>query len=289
MCGAPEGAFKVLGTRLNRSQGRNPAKVRGAAVTIVRCGECGLVFPDPQPIPASLHDHYDMPGEEYWNDNRASPEADPDAVERFSRMRGLYPLSPAPTALDVGVGSGFTAKAMIAAGFDFQGFEPIPQFRQLALKSLGLPEDRIALAGIEDADYPPESFDLINFGAVLEHLYDPDASLAKAIGWLRSGGRIVLEVPSSDWLLARLINRYFRLRGTAYVTNCSPMHSPYHLYEFTAKSFALHGKRRGYRVEELRIEPGIDPTLPAMVNRILSPVMATTDTGMMLHAVLQKL
>jgi SAM-dependent methyltransferase len=288
MCGAAPERFKVLGTRLNRSQGRSPRQARGAAVTIVRCRDCDLIFPDPQPVPGSVHDHYDMPGEDYWGDSRASPEADPAAVARFSALRARFPADRPPAVLDVGVGSGYTAKAMIAAGFELHGFEPIPQFRDLALQALGVPADRIRLGGIEEVDYSPASFDLVNFGAVLEHLYDPGGSLAKAVRWLRPGGRIVLEVPSSNWLIARLINRFFRLKGTAYVTHCSPMHSPFHLYEFGAKSFAANGARLGYRVEELTIEVGVDPTMPAALQRLLRPVMAATDTGMMLHAVLQK-
>jgi SAM-dependent methyltransferase len=289
MCGAAPERFKVLGIRLNRSQGRNPASARGAAVTIVRCRRCDLIFPDPQPVPGSLHDHYDMPGEEYWQDSRAEAVADPAAVKRFTELHSRYPAGAAARALDVGVGSGFTAMAMIAAGFEVHGFEPIPQFRELALKTLGLPADRIRLAGIEQAEYPAESFDLVNFGAVLEHLYDPGGALAKAVGWLRPGGRIVLEVPSANWLIARLINRFFRLKGTAYVTHCSPMHSPFHLYEFSAKSFAENGARLGYRVEDLTIDVGTDPTMPTSLQRLLRPVMAVSGTGMMLHAVLQKL
>lgn len=288
MCGAGAGEFRVLGVRLDRSQGRAPRAVRGAGVTIVRCRRCDLVFPDPQPVPGSVHDHYDMPGEEYWSDSRASPVADPVAIARFGALRARFAQDAKPAALDVGVGSGFTALAMIAAGFELHGFEPIPQFRELALATLGLPEDRIRLAGIEEAEYPAESFDLINFGAVLEHLYDPGGSLAKAMRWLRPGGRVVLEVPSSNWLIARLINRFFRLRGTSYVTHCSPMHSPFHLYEFGAKSFAHNGARLGYAVEKLDIEVGVDPTMPSALQRLLRPVVAATGTGMMLHAVLRK-
>ncbi len=289
MCGAPPTAFKTLGTRLNRSQGRNPRTARGVAVTIVRCQQCDLIFPDPQPVPARLTDHYDMAGKDYWADSRAEAKADPAAVARFAELRSRYPTDHIPSALDIGVGSGFTALAMIAAGFEFHGFEPIAQFRDLALKTLDLPESRIGHYGIEQADYPIESFDLVNFGAVLEHLYDPATALSRAVTWLRPGGRIVLEVPSSNWLIARFINRFFRLRGTAYVTHCSPMHRPFHLYEFGAKSFAANGMRNGYKIENMLIEPGVDPNMPPRMQSLLRPVMAATGTGMMLHAVLQKL
>ena len=82
------------------------------------------------------------------------------------------------------------------------------------------------------------SFDFITFGAVLEHLYDPAFALDRAMKWLKPGGIIQAEVPSADHLMSKLLNFYFKLRGTNYVTHISPMHSPFHLYEFTPRSFA---------------------------------------------------
>ena len=57
-----------------------------------------------------------------------------------------------------------------------------------------------------------ESFDFISFGAVLEHLYDPDFAISRALQWLKPDGLIHLEVPSANWLVRRSVNAYFRLR-----------------------------------------------------------------------------
>ena len=278
----------MLGLRLNRSQGHNPRGVTGAGTTIVRCLNCGLVFPDPQPIPARIEDHYNMPGETYWGDARARPEVQPAALTHWQKLRTQIGGEVAPCALDVGVGSGFTAQAMIAAGFDVHGFEPIPQFRELALEALALPAGRIAACGIEDASYPPAMFDLVNFGAVLEHLYDPSGSLKKALGWLKPGGLIVLEVPSGDWLIAKMVNVFFRFRGTGYVTNCSPMHSPFHLYEFTREAFRRNGGRMGYTIAAATYDVGGETVLPSLLQRLLNPVMRQTSTGLTLNLVLRK-
>lgn len=288
MCGAAPERFGVLGVRLNVSQGRNPRHARGAGVTIVRCRDCGLIFPDPQPVPDSVFKHYDMSGDEYWTDERANAPEVPVLGDRFSALRRRFPDQHAPAALDIGVGSGFSARALIGAGFDFYGCEPIPQFRELALRLLALPGNRIRLAGVESVDYPDGSFDLINFGAVLEHLYDPGTALASAVRWLRPGGLIVLEVPSADWLVARLINAFFRLKGTNYVTHTSPMHAPFHLFEFTPASFAAHGRRNGYVVDTVKREVGVDPHLASALQRLLYPVMARTGTGLTLNLVLRK-
>jgi hypothetical protein len=59
----------------------------------------------------------------------------------------------------------------------------------------GIPEDSLALAGVEDAKLPAEHFDFISFGAVLEHLQSPCQAIERAIGWLKPGGIIQAEVP----------------------------------------------------------------------------------------------
>jgi len=289
MCGSPSARFRVLGVRLNHSHGYQPRGVRGVGVTLVRCRDCGLVFPDPQPVPDSVLDHYAMTGTEYWPDDRADAVVDQALAARFAGLRRRFASGPAPVTLDIGVGAGFTARALLDAGFDLYGCEPIPQFRELALRSLGLAANRIRLAGIETVDYPAAAFDLVNFGAVLEHLYEPGIALASAVRWLRPGGLIVLEVPSSDWLIARLLNLFFRLRGTNYVTHTSPMHTPFHLYEFTPRSFAAHGARAGYAIDSMRRDVGTDPNLASAVQRGLRRVMACTGTGLTLNLVLRKL
>lgn len=288
MCGASPDAFKVLGVRLNCSQGRNPKQVRGIGVTIVRCTACRLVFPDPQPVPSTLLDHYSMSGEEYWNDSRVDAMPSQHMVDQFARLNQLLEGENRPIALDVGVGSGQAAKAMMIAGFEVHGFEPISQFREIALRTLGLPPDRITGDGIETAEFPGATFSLVNFGAVLEHLYDPNAALEKAVRWLKPGGLVVLEVPSSKWLIGRLINAFFRLRQVNYVTNVSPMHSPFHLYEFSERSFRLNGARLGYAVQSIDVVVGIDPSLPRLLQGLLRPIMRASRTGMQMHVLLRK-
>lgn len=232
MCGSEN--FRMLGMRLSSSQGLDPRKAEGVAVPIKRCRDCGLIFSDPQPFPDNLSDHYGVPPDEYWN---AEPRWAPDYFSRQIEVaKQLTGFVPGMRALDIGAGTGLAMKSLSAAGFDTWGIEPSGPFRQRAIET-GTDPQRINLAGIEEAEFPAEDFDFITFGAVLEHLFNPRQALEKAIGWLKPGGVIQAEVPSSDWFIARLVNLFFRIRGTNYVTHLSPMHPPFHLYEFTVKSF----------------------------------------------------
>ncbi len=286
MCGAEPSSFDVMGLRLNRSQGLNPSTASGITATVKRCRNCGLVFADPQPVPASFTDHYGTP-DEYWDADYFKDEPGYFGTEIATAKR-LLGFREGMRALDVGVGIGKAMNALVAASFDSWGFEPSPEFRDLAIARGAVSAERLALAAVEDADYPPEHFDFISFGAVLEHLRSPSHALERALGWLKPGGVIQLEVPSSRWLISRLVNLYYRLRGTSFVTNISPMHVPFHLYEFGLRSFELHGQRAGYEVAEHRYMVCSIPHVPHLLHPPLRWVMELTGTGMQLSIFLRK-
>jgi len=83
-------------------------------------------------------------------------------------------------------------------------------------------------------------------------------------------------------LVARLLNLAYRVRGLDYVTNLSPMHPPYHLYEFTLESFVQHGRRTSYSVVDHRFYV-CETFLPRVVDRLANRVMTATNTGMQLE------
>lgn len=283
MCGSDR--FRLVGLRLNGRQGMRPRSACGIAVSIVRCGDCGLIFPNPMPRPERLTDHYDLPPADYWHN---VPVFDPRYMaEDIAVMSSLHSGGEQPKALDVGAGLGNAMRALELAGYEAWGFEPAPQFRQHAL-SQGLAESRLALAGIEEVNYPEQSFDVITFGAVLEHLYDPSGSLEKALSWLRPGGIIHAEVPSCGHLMTRIANAYFRLWGTNFVSHVSPMHPPFHIYEFTQRTFERNGARLGYEIALLRRGVGEVLALPRITHGLLKKVMGATRTGMQMTVFLRK-
>ena len=287
MCAADPSHFRVMGLRLNRSQGRKPRAASGVAVSVKTCRNCDLVFADPQPVPANFEDHYGEP-EDYWDADYFADESGyfEDEIATAKRLLGFRE---GMRALDVGAGIGKAMRAMAAAGFDTRGFEPSPAFRHAAIARVGIPEDRLALAEVENAEFPANHFDFISFGAVLEHLFSPSTAIERAIGWLKPGGIIQAEVPSSRWLISRLVNMYNRLVGTNLVTNISPMHQPYHLFEFGLGSFELHGSRSGYRVAHHHFMVCSMPHVPRMIQPPLRWWMDRARTGMQLVVYLKKM
>lgn len=277
MCGS--GQMRLLGLRLSNSQGWNPRDAEGIAVPVKQCCKCGLIFTDPQPIPDDLGDHYGIPPEEYWGSAQSwTPDYFRRQIETAMQLIGFVP---GKTALDIGAGTGLAMKSLAAAGFDVHGIEPSEPFWQRAIAN-GADPARLTLARIEDAQFAPASFDFITFGAVLEHLFDPGNALDKALSWLRPGGVIQAEVPNADWLIPRFVNRYFRLRGTNYVTHLSPMHPPFHLYEFKLNSF------RRYEVVRHWYDVCDVTHVPWLFKPFFRWWMGRTNSGMQLTIYLRK-
>lgn len=287
MCGADAEHSHLIGMRLNKSQGFNPRNKGGIAVSIARCGECGLNFAQPMPVPETTEEHYGIPPESYWTEEYFQLD-DNYFARQIEDAKRLLGFKSGMSALDIGAGIGKAMRALTAAGFDVWGIEPSASFRDKAIAKLGVNPERIVLATIEDAEFESQSFDMVTFGAVLEHLYDPARAIEKAISWLRPGGVVQIEVPSSDHLIARFLNFYFRLVGTNYVTNLSPMHPPFHLYEFTLESFEQHGKMVGYEILHHYFDVCSIYHVPRLLHPPLRYWMRRKNRGMQLTVWLEK-
>jgi 2-polyprenyl-3-methyl-5-hydroxy-6-metoxy-1,4-benzoquinol methylase len=287
MCGSPASGHKLMGQRLNQTQGLRPKTKDGISVSVKRCTNCNLVYSSPQPVPFNIQDHYGIPPENYWSsayfqwsENYFAPQ--------IQALKNLMEIKPGMKALDVGAGIGKGILSLNNAGFDTYGLEPSLPFYERAISKMKIHPDKLKLGMIEDVDYEEHQFDFITFGAVMEHLYHPAVIVKKAMTWLKPGGIIHAEVPSSRWLIARLINFYYRMIGTNYVTNISPMHEPFHLYEFDLKSFQKLGERIGFEIALHEYMVCTIRNIPKPFHFIFRKYMERTNTGLQLTVWLKK-
>lgn len=244
MCRGTE--FTVLGKRLSRSQGKNPHRKTGITTTVVQCNACGLIFANPLPIPQHLADHYNVSVDDYFEAGFKEPPADYFKRE-LDFFKSQYARQSTLRGLDIGAGLGGIMRALEREGFEAYGLEPSNSFYDFAV-SKGIAADRIQNRSTEDADFPDAYFDLIIFSAVFEHLYDPNQALVNALKWLKPGGMIYIGVPSNRVFIQLLANWFYKLKGLDYVSNISPMHPPFHLYEFGKETFEKNAKINHYAI-----------------------------------------
>lgn len=288
MCSSSINEFKIIGKRLNMSQGINPRKKIGITTTICKCKNCGLIFSNPLPIPENIEMHYGIPPESYWISNYFRLD-DNYFKTQIDTFKNLYKKNNRNIkALDIGAGIGKCMLSLERNNITAFGIEPSTSFYDKALSVMKINSDRLFNIDIENASFDNEQFDFITFGAVLEHLYNPSDSIVKALEWLKPNGLIHIEVPSSEWLTNKIVNLVYKLKGLDYVANISPMHSPFHLYEFNLKSFNEHSKRYNYEIVFYKYM--VTKTyLPKIFNSLIEPIMRKTNTGMQLEVWLRKI
>jgi SAM-dependent methyltransferase len=122
----------------------------------------------------------------------------PSVVEMLQRIAARVPLGaldsagvgPGAAVLDAGAGRGRLVAALGARGYRAEGIDVEPR------------GEGVRRAGIQD--HSASELDAVVLWHVLEHLPDPAAALARARGWLRPGGVVVVGVPNLDSLQARI-------------------------------------------------------------------------------------
>jgi SAM-dependent methyltransferase len=113
-------------------------------------------------------------------------------------------------------------------GWEVQGIE----FSQ---KPPNLFSQPIFYGRLENAPFPAHSFDVVTMWAVLEHVHEPIAALARVARLLRPGGRAFVLVPNFRSIPARLMRHD---------------DVPRHLVMFTPGTLARAAARAGLRVRK---------------------------------------
>jgi len=117
-------------------------------------------------------------------------------AERYDRTRPSYPkamvdailaASPGPDFLDVGTGTGISARPFLQEGCRLLGVEPDERMADFARRS-GL---EVEIARFEDWGPAGRTFDVVIAGQAW-HWVDPILGASKAANVLRPGGRIAL-------------------------------------------------------------------------------------------------
>jgi SAM-dependent methyltransferase len=117
------------------------------------------------------------------------------------------PHDPALKVLELGCGSGATGALALAEGKAgvWVGIERQGAAAEAARAVLS----EVIVGDVDNLDirHPEASFDLLVMGEVLEHLPDPDATLARLVRFLKPGGRALASTPNiAHWrIVSRLV------------------------------------------------------------------------------------
>src|SRR5262249_30500117 len=152
----------------------------------------------------------------------------------------FLPINPPGVLLDYGCGSGAYLEYMRALGWDVVGVDVSPHAveatRQRGIKAHQgtLPHPAVQLGSV----------DVVNFGAVLEHVHDPHQLMKAAKETVRPGGLIVFSVPNFASWGAQMF-------GPAWW----PLELPRHLLHFTPQTLTRLILYHDLEIVEMRRPP----------------------------------
>ncbi len=258
---------------------------------LVRCGHCDMVYLNPRPSDDSLHLLYPDDYEDY----QPEPPREKRGVVRSLRKLALahyegYPPGPrtglqralAPVGkalldwhgetmtripwvgqgrlLDYGCGSGWFGARMREQGWNVT----VMDFNAKSVGRVGQRYGLRAVAGsLPHPDLPPESFDVVTMGCVLEHVPQPHRVIEEVTRLLAPGGVLVVKVPHiGSWGFRTFAADWWGLQ------------LPLHLLHFTSATLSRLLEMHGLTVQECRMVPHGN-----WLRRSLRTVLARTDVS----------
>ncbi len=242
----------------------------GHTFRLVRCRLCQMCYVNPRPDAHSIQWYYPEDYERYQTGD-STPSNKTSLWTRMrrhllTRFRGypdqggplwehalallLYPwLGPTKHSLralpfsgkgkllDYGCGGGWYAYQMKQLGWDVTGMDFSEHAARQGRERYGIP---VHVGTIPHPAIEPESFDVINMGAVLEHVHSPHQVIEAASKALRPGGYLVVTVPNiASWTIKQ------------FGKQCWHVDIPRHLLHFTPLTLRRLLNTHGLEVQTL--------------------------------------
>jgi SAM-dependent methyltransferase len=232
---------RVLGHR----GGRFHRYDEGVETPIVRCTSCGLIYPDPFPVPIDRGEAIYGDPAKYFRDKLENllPHYRRTIADLRQRVRVDDPF-----LLDIGSGRGGLLAAASDVGIRAVGLELAPAMAEFARAHFGVDVQIETVEEHADRLATP-TYDAFLLAAVLEHMHNPDSALDAIARLAKPGAVLYLDLPNEPNLMTRVGNFVERIRGRHAVYNLSPSFEPYHVYGFSLRPLDRLLANHGFAIE----------------------------------------
>ncbi len=172
----------------------------------VRCQCCGTLFQEIKPAPQKIQHFYD---DQYHIERGHANEpgierAKKRTMKEYLRMaKRLHP--PGHRFLEVGCSAGAGLEEAAQSGWEATGVEISAESVNAARHRQGI--RNVYMGTLEETQLEKESFDLVGFFDVFEHIPRPDNTLHRAWEVLRPGGVLMIVTPNGLSLTARMMHK----------------------------------------------------------------------------------
>jgi 2-polyprenyl-3-methyl-5-hydroxy-6-metoxy-1,4-benzoquinol methylase len=199
--------FQTIPCPLCGASARSPFLACGG-FSFVRCAACAAVYQDPCPVFEDLRGRYGEGYFEYEHENESNffhlMELGLKDIDFEARAAAL----PRPrTFLDIGCATGMLIESMKRKGWTVQGVDICRESAEYGRRTRGVD---IFPGTLPEARFPDNSFSVVHFSHLIEHVPDPRGLLAEVLRILTPGGFAVITTPNVDGLQARLFRAGWR-------------------------------------------------------------------------------
>jgi 2-polyprenyl-3-methyl-5-hydroxy-6-metoxy-1,4-benzoquinol methylase len=184
-------------------------------VELVQCSGCGLVFSPRVPSIRELVEHYDGYPRDTGCVSPVSERRRSELLSRFSAYRQTGRL------LDVGCGVGDLLNQARAIGWQTHGTE----YTDGAVEICRGNGHSMRQGPLDALHYDPESFDVIVYTEVVEHISNHREEFDRVRALLRPGGMLYVTTPNFDSLSRRVLGEHWNV-----------IQYPEHLVYFTPRT-----------------------------------------------------
>jgi SAM-dependent methyltransferase len=247
--------------------------------TVVRCGDCSLLYLNPRPTPSEIRNYY--PPEYYSLDEAHQPRKIDRVFKRLSNalkkgiMVEFYGYPPPPGMSTTRLVSALRRLILWpeywhlkVAGRDIIPFQDEGRILDVGCgpgKVMRVLRDRgwdvhgvdfssvavehararwglnVTCGDLQQAHYKDDYFDVVMFNHSLEHMYNPLGTLHEAYRILKPGGLLFVTLPNAGSFEAWLFGRWWVHWDV-----------PRHLYHFTYETMSRLVEQAGFRVSNTR-------------------------------------
>ena len=163
-----------------------------------KCSSCDVNYLFPQLSPQQEHEFYAREFEGFMNSRSGekagwnAPERHIEANKQQFERRWAYLnkiLPPSGDILEFGCSSGFMLFPLQQKGYSCYGIEPSGYFSEY-VRSQGV-------TVFHDVESIQQKFDVVMHYFVLEHIKDPLQFIEMNLSFVKSGGKVVIEIPNA--------------------------------------------------------------------------------------------
>ena len=219
---------------------------------IVECGECGLVFINPQPGAEEVAKYYPPNYGPYQENDVFKYGFLSRSVRKFIELFkkiGNYNQKTEHSGgesinyLDFGCGGGEYLEVVrkLHPSWNLYGLDNNATACDNATKR-GF---RVFCGDAFAVNLPQNFFDVVNMSHVIEHLHNPKGTVREINQMLKSGGALIISTPNFDSLAARIFRSFW------FTTD-----SPRHLFLFTTKTLFRMLREAGFGIKKIEYEKG---------------------------------